>query len=308
MKYQISRSTVIDADIASVRSLITDFNQWNRWSPWTIAEPDCKISVEGYDGEPGHMMCWDGEIIGSGTNTLVELDDSILRYDLVFLKPFKSKAAVSFELERSGDSTKVTWNMDSSMPFFLFFMVNMMKALIEMDYDRGLRMLKEIAEKGEVKAVTKNEGRRSFDGFSYVGIKRRVRIDEMKKHMPKDFEKIVQDVVKDAGKGAKHWLSLYPKFHAKTREMTYIAAVSDEQLEGVDLGPEYVRGELKSGDVLEISHQGSFDFIGNAWSMGMMYVRAKKMKQRGIPFEYYHNNPLETPEEDVRASVFFQVK
>jgi len=55
-----------------------------------------------------------------------------------------------------GDQTKVTWTMNGCVPIFLFFMIGMMKAWIGMDYERGLMMLKELAEKGKVDALTRN--------------------------------------------------------------------------------------------------------------------------------------------------------
>lgn len=40
--------------------------------------------------------------------------------------------------------------MDGKLPYFMFFMVKMMKNWIGMDYERGLAMLKEFIETGEV--------------------------------------------------------------------------------------------------------------------------------------------------------------
>lgn len=90
--------------------------------------------------------------------------------------------------------------------------------------------------------------------------------------------------------------------------MTYIAAVSDEDLKEVDLGPDYVRGEIASSKALEIKHDGAYDFLGNAWSMGMMYLRAKKMKGKHFPFEQYWNSPMEEEPDNLKTSVFYPVK
>ncbi|MEM7469283.1 MAG: SRPBCC family protein, partial [Pseudomonadota bacterium] len=70
MKFTVEKSTTINAPLSKVRPLIEDFSAWNSWSPWTVIEPDCKIDVKGKAGEPGHSMQWEGEIIGSGRNTV----------------------------------------------------------------------------------------------------------------------------------------------------------------------------------------------------------------------------------------------
>lgn len=308
MKYHIERSTEINADLTTVKGLVADFTKWESWSPWTVVEPDTKTTIEGTAGEAGHTMTWEGAINGSGTNTLTNNESNTLTYDLVFMKPFKSQATTTFLFEETGSGTKVTWTMDSTLPFFLFFLVNMMKVLIGMDYDRGLRMLKEVAEKGSVNAETTNNGVVDIPEISYVGIKRTVPFGEMPTQMKKDYEKIIHDVVTTRGKKAQHWLSLYPKFHLSSMKMTYIAAISDENLKDDDLGADYVKGTVKAGKALEIKHRGSYDFIANAWSMGMMYFRIKKLKKNGIPFEQYWNSPMEVAPEELQTSVYFPVK
>lgn len=308
MKYHVEKNTLINADMSTVRSLVEDFSQWNNWSPWTIIEPECTVKVTGKPGEKGHAMSWDGKIIGSGINTLTSNKNNELRYDLEFIKPFKSKAQTGFVLEESEGGVKVTWTMDAGMPFFLFFMVKKMKAWIGMDYDRGLRMLKEMAENGKVNAETINNKVVDLKGFSYVGIQKTVAFEDIGEEMKKDFDTLLDDIVHKRNASPKHWISLYPKMDMVNMRMTYIAAVSDEQLQGEDLDPEYVRGEIKDGKALEIKHNGSYDFLGNAWSMGMMYLRAKKMKQDGVPFELYRNSPKEVQPEELKTSIYFPIK
>lgn len=308
MKYQVTKSTTINAPIDKVRPLIENFQNWDSWSPWRIVEPECPTEVTGSPGEVGHKMSWDGEIIGSGSNTLNSIKSDSISYDLAFLKPFKSKAKVSFQIAEQNDQTKVTWTMDSSMPFFLFFMVKTMKNWIGMDYDRGLRMLKEISENGEVKASTTNKGIQDYEGFSYVGIRRSCHFSEMPKLMSKDFERLVNDVVVERKKGARHWVCLYPKFDMSSMKVTYIAAISDEDLKGENLGSDYETGKIADSKAVEIHHEGSYEFLGNAWSMAMMYVRAKKYKASGIPFEQYWNSPMEVKPEELKTSIFMPIK
>ena len=308
MKYHVERSITIDKDLNTVRSHLEDFSRWNSWSPWTIVEPECPIEITGEPGQVGHSMRWDGQIIGSGINTLSGNDEKRLEYDLEFITPFKSKARTGFSLDETKDGTSVTWTMDGAMPFYLFFMIAMMKGWIAMDYDRGLRMLKAVVEDGGVNASTSNKGVSDLTGFSYVGIQRTATLEEIGVQMKKDFETIIDDVVHKREKSARHWVSLYPKMDMKNLQLTYIAAISDEELKDEDLGPDYVKGSVESGQALEISHEGSYDFLGNGWSMGMMYLRAKKMKQKGIPFEFYWNSPLEVETHELKTSIYFPLK
>ena len=94
----------------------------------------------------------------------------------------------------------------------------------------------------------------------------------------------------------------------KNMQATYIAAVSDEDLSDLDLDADYIQGKINDAKMLEIKHNGSYEFIGNAWSMGMMTMQAKKIKGSGFPFEQYWNSPLEVKPEELKSSIYFPVK
>lgn len=320
MKFEVSKSITIDAPIGKVRGLIEDFKNWNSWSPWTVLEPECTVDVTGTANEPGHSMSWEGEVIGAGKNTLRSSSDTRLIYDLEFVKPWKSTAEVHFEFEEIGNQSssktnpqslpqiKVTWSMNSSMPFFMFFMIKTMKNMIGMDYQRGLIMLKALTEKGHLNCKTNNKGVIEYKGFSYVGIERTLPFEQMPAKMDEDFRQIVKDIVEEKQKSAMHWVCLFPEFNMKTMSVTYIAAVSDENLADIDLGSQYVSGKISDSKALEIRHDGAYTFLGNAWSMGMMNIRARKIKQQHVPFEQYWNSPLEVAPEALKTSIYFPIK
>jgi len=50
-----------------------------------------------------------------------EEENKIIKSDLQFLKPWKSFARVNFMLEPQGEGTKVSWTMESKLPFFMFW-------------------------------------------------------------------------------------------------------------------------------------------------------------------------------------------
>jgi len=307
MKFQVDKSVTIDAELSTVRPYVADFKQWSAWSPWSIIEPNHQSSFVGEPGEAGSLMSWDGEIIGSGKMTLTSVENDHYQHDLEFLAPWKSEAKASVALKSMGNATEVTWTMDGDMPFYLFFMVGMMKAWIGMDYERGLTMLKELAEKGKVDAKTTDEGLVDFAGFSYVGLANKSLMEDMPADMQSDFERVMTDFA-GATNPPQHYLTVYTKVKTAKQLFSYVCAVSSESADQLELGDRYVRGQIPSQKMLEIRHRGSYRFLGNAWSMGHMVTRAKKIKQNGKPFEYYHNSPTEVEESELLTSIYFPVK
>ena len=125
-KFHVEKSVTIEAPLDKVKSVLSDFDQWSAWSPWLLMEPEAKVTVR----DDKKYYEWDGQRVGAGNmellNEQTKGNTSSLTYSLNFLKPWKSNADVSFELSEVDSGTKVTWNMDSSLPFFMFFMKKMM--------------------------------------------------------------------------------------------------------------------------------------------------------------------------------------
>ena len=121
----IERSIVIDAPTEKVYPLVADFHNWRPWSPWLITEPEAKVTVN----EDGKSYSWEGKRTGSGNMTVLdETANRFLNMELNFLKPWKSSSKVRWRFESEGEGTKVTWFMDSSLPWFMFWMTKMMTA------------------------------------------------------------------------------------------------------------------------------------------------------------------------------------
>ena len=173
LPFSLGRSKKIDVPIQDVFKMVGDFSSWRTWSPWLCQEPECPVQISGNPLEKGHKQEWNGKRIGSGEMILDELKaDQLLRYELIFTKPWKSKSEVSFEFVAEGGSTILTWKMKGSVPILLFFLRKMMATFVGADYERGLSMLKELLETGKVLSEVKFRGLASQDGFYYYGIRR----------------------------------------------------------------------------------------------------------------------------------------
>ncbi len=304
-KMNVERSIMIDAPSEKIYAILNNFNEWQAWSPWLITEPEAKVTVS----EDAKSYEWEGNRTGSGNMSITnESENSLIDYDLNFVKPWKSKAKVRFRLEPKDGGTEVAWGMDSSLPFFMFWMTKMMTAFISMDYDRGLRMLKEYVENGFVASKLDFKGESDFPGCDYIGIKSSCAIDQIGEQMMSDFGKLKEYL--DANSDIKTGMAftIYHKWNPAKNRVDYTGAWAVENLpDGVS--EEFLTGSIPATKVHTVSHIGAYHHLGNAWSALYAMHRAKEFKpKKGIhPFEVYVSDPQQVEEKELITEINFAV-
>lgn len=305
-KLVISKSVHINATAEKVYSVISDFNQWQVWSPWMIMDPKVKVTV----APDAQYYEWEGDSVGSGNMTIIGFHEfASVDYNLLFLKPWKSKAKVRFEIKPVGEGVMVTWFMDSSLPFFMFWMKKLTEAFIGMDYNRGLMMLKDYVEEGLVPSKLDFIGENSFEESAFIGLKNTCSKDEMQTKKQADFDKLwqVTEAHKDLvdGKG----FCIYHKWDMVKDEIEYTVGIQMKAMpENLDDG--FVKGQLNPSKTYRLGHVGPHRHLGNAWSTMYSLQRSKvfKANKKIHPFEVYTNLPSEVDENDLSTVVHFALK
>lgn len=304
-KFELERSIAIKAPAASVFSNVRDFCNWPDWSPWILAEPKCEISY----AEDGESYRWAGDIIGAGEMEVLRvIDNREIHYRLTFLKPFKSTSSVSFYFEESNGETNTRWTMSGGLPFFLFWMKKMMVAAIGMDYDRGLRMLKDQVELGCIPSTLKFSGFDTVAGFDYLGLRRDCDFLEVPNLMSEDMKKLRETMQRSGIEAVGRPVSFYDKFDLSKGTTSYTVALPVAS--GTPCPSGLVAGTLPTLKCYAIHHTGPYRHLGNPWAAGMMHQRAKlySLNKANVPFEVYQNNPCDVEEGDLRTSVYFPAK
>jgi len=306
MKLEIQKEIIIDAKVDKVFNLVSDFKHWNTWSPWRIMEPNAFNEIS----DDGRKNSWAGELVGMGTMVKTsEVPNIEIFFDLKFLKPFKSKAKCYFKFsELNLDQTKVTWVMDSSIPFFLFFMKKMMTAMIGMDYERGLKLLKYVAEKGHVQSKISCDGVVEGAGFPYVGIESRCSLDEIGADMESNFRDLMELAKNHPNIESETCFSLYHKFDIVKKNCHYTAGL--KYIGKLEVSSEFTKGELGSSKALKVSHLGAYHHLGNAWSLWYSVIRNKKLKENKSldPIEFYRNDPRQVSVLDIKTDIYLPIK
>ncbi len=310
--FSLERSIVINKPIEEVHQFIGDFNQWRTWSPWLIQEATCPVEIVGEPGTVGHQQTWKGERIGSGTMILAESTESTsINFDLEFFAPWKSKSKTQFIFEASENShghatTKVTWAMQSTLPFFLFFMKKMMIAFIGSDYDRGLKMIKDQLETGQVLSKVDIQGIKKHKGFHYVGFRHRCNIRDIKKIMGPCFQNLIDEKLPMPDL----MITISHKFDMSTGDCELTGAFAYHQKPQFDVPTNMVFGEFPDHEALQVDHVGSYNHLSNGWATAKGYQHFAKIKSAKniADYEVYRNSPVSVEEKDLLTSIMLPIK
>ena len=302
----IKKSTRIEAPAEKVFDVLSNFNHWQAWSPWLIMEPEAQVKI----AEDAKSYSWEGNRVGSGNMKITsEKANQSIDYDLMFLKPWKSKAKVRFELNQNGDATEVTWSMESSLPFFLFWMKKMMEGFVGMDYERGLGMLKELIEEGKVHSKLNFEGQSSYKGCQYVGVRTTCPMGEIGEAMKRDFGKLESYVSQHEDNVFGPALSVYHKWDITKKQVSYTSAIPVKEIPET-LSEGLISGSIPSTEIYTIIHTGPYTHLGNAWSTlyNMKQNKEIKVNKSIDPFEIYVNDPTKVDAKELITAVNFPLQ
>lgn len=151
--FRIERSTTIAAPPAVVYPLISDFHNWQAWSPWERLDPNLKRTYSGAPSGTGAVYGWEGTPkVGSGRMEILQANaPSDVRIQLDFLKPFEAHNTAEFTLRSEGNGSRVTWAMYGPNPLMMRVMKLFMNMenMIGKDFESGLANMKGAAERTE---------------------------------------------------------------------------------------------------------------------------------------------------------------
>ncbi|MBR1218077.1 SRPBCC family protein [Bradyrhizobium sp. U87765 SZCCT0131] len=148
--FAISRSTSIAAPAARIQSMIDDFRQWPRWSPYETKDPDMKRTYSGAASGRGAVYAWEGDKnVGSGRMEILDTSPEKVAIKLDFISPFEAHNVAEFSFAPRGESTTVTWAMHGPVPYIgkiMHLFINMDR-MVGDDFEAGLAKLKVACER-----------------------------------------------------------------------------------------------------------------------------------------------------------------
>lgn len=306
---KVHASIDIAAPASRIRDSLVDFETWPVWSPWLYMEPEATVTYRGSKGVPGHGYDWSGDKTGAGGMTLLKATNVRIDCNLAFLKPFKSQADVAFDLsETTPGNTQVTWHMDSSLPFFMFWMKGTMTGMIRSDYNRGLRLFKDYIEHGSIGSTTEIMNMVSVEPQPYVGVQASSSMESIAESMGITFASAISEAQSSSISITGSPFCIYNYMDIKQGRCKYTAALPVGELT-VASSP-LMSSVRPACTALKVVHTGPYHHLGNAWGTLMAEARQRKLKalKKVPPFEVYLGDTEMTVAADLVTEIYLPVQ
>lgn len=299
----LKREIEIAKDPQFVVQYLANFQNWPIWSPWLILQPDCVLEYSGVPSEVGSRFRWDGQLVGAGQMTLIDKQADRLEMQLVFQKPFRSKARVVMHLRLSDHGCIVKWSMHTNLPWFLFFLKPMMMNTIGLDYERGLKMLKSQLELDAVHSHLEILGEQTLPAINYIGIPGQGLTQQLGLIVHSDFCRLSKKMKELDLEACGSPFVLYNRMNLSSNRHELITAIPISSPAVVE--PPFICDSLPAKPAYTVRHTGSYSFVGNAWALAINSARTKKIKLLKQPFgiERYLNDPQQVEAKDLITEI-----
>lgn len=146
-RYSVSRTITINSTPEIIHRYVGDLNEWDKWGPWQQGNMDFKIIRGPVVAGVGAHQSWSVDDTG-GELTFTRSDPATgIEYELLFNNgSYKSESSIKYD--RSGNSTKVTWNMTgyTDMPFLGGYFALVINPVLGPVFQKSLNNLKLLVE------------------------------------------------------------------------------------------------------------------------------------------------------------------
>jgi len=159
-----------------------------------------------------------------------------------------------------------------------------------MDYERGLKMIKDKLDLGYIASEIKIEGIDNIQPEQYIATRTSCNMNDISTSIREAFNQL-NNLVNDQNIQTNKALAIYHNFDIKNPVCEYSAGIITTSQPNLSNG--FYMGNLPAKKAIKITFKGDYKHLGNAWSAAYMYARSKKLKvNKSIdPIEFYLTDP-----------------
>lgn len=310
--HQVEVSIEIDAQPATVFALLNDLRRFSDWSPWTHTDPNARVLFSGPARGVDAMMTWDGAIIGSGSQRIIES----LPHEHVgmVMNPGESgEARAWFDLKPGVGTTLVRWGFEADYGLNIVgrYFAPMLGGIVARDYHAGLLRLKDLAEglpSADFSDIEIEQIVVEAVPIAYLSTTSRSDPAAISEALGKAYFQVLSFIDKHNLSDAGAPLSIMRTVSGS--ELRFDAAIP---VRGVNDstprdGSGVKVGETYAGPVIRVRHVGSYKGLGTTQRKISAYLAAYGIARAGAAWESYVSDPGKVAEADLLTYVYYPIK
>ena len=296
--YHVERSMTIAAAPDVVFENVKYWNKWQGWLPWAKDDSTMKISYTGIDGTVGSGYSWVGDKSGSGemSTTALKANEEIT-YHLKFITPYESHADGYVRLAAGAGGTRVTWAMygEDRFPWNIMMLFMNMDKMIGPDFERGLTMLKEIAEKEEAKIAGYEIIAVDLPGRTFAAIRQEVKFADIQTFFTNSIGRLMGAAGEKGARVTGAPCGLFYTWDETAQSTGMAAAVPIAAARQLGTGIEVIT--TPKGKAFLIDYYGPFEQSVYAYKAMDRYFAKQGLKQAAPIIEEYLTDPSLEPDQ-----------
>lgn len=309
--HSIEVSREIDAHPATVFALVNDFRRFTLWAPWAEVDPNARFIYSGPTRGEGATVTWDGAIVGSGTQTIV--DSRPFDYVGIAINAGEpGEARTWFRLKPGVGTTIVHWGFEADHGLNIVgrYFASMLGSVVARDYEAGLENLEELAESLPAADFSDVEIEQLIVEpvqIAYLSARSRREPGATAEAMGNAYFEILNFIDDNNLDDAGAPLAITRTFVGA--EMLFDAAIP---VRGVTEatpkdGPGVRIGKTYGGPVIRVRHVGSYRQLSTTHRKIAAYLAAHGIERNGDSWESYVSDPAKVAEEDLLTYVYYPV-
>jgi effector-binding domain-containing protein len=309
---RVEVSALIDAPPATVFALVNDFRRVELWSPRSAADPNARTIFSGPARGVGATVTWDGMIVGSGTQTIVE--SRAHEYVATTMNPGeRGEAQTWFDIAREDGKTRTTWGFEHDHGLNLVgrYFALLVSGVVRREYESGIAALKQLAESLprtdfgdlDVEHVVVEPTK-----IAYLATTSRPEPAAISDAMGKAYFEILSFIDRHGLTEAGAPLSIVRGFAGSQLRFDAAIPVRGVADESPGDGATVKLGDTYKGPAIRVRHVGSYRQLGVTHRKIAAYLAALGLERNGDAWETYVSDPTRVPETELLTDVYYPVR
>ena len=309
---RVEVSTLIDAPPATVFALVNDFRRADLWSPRTATDPNARVIFSGPHRGVGARVTWEGAIVGSGTQTIVE--SRPFEHVATTINPGEAgEAHTWFDLGREDGGTRVTWGFvhDHGLNLVGRYFALLLSGVVKREFETGIAALQVLAESlpsadfGDLEVehlvVEALE-------IAYLPTTSAPDAAAVSAAMGKAYFEILSFIDRHglAENGAP--MSIVRGFAGSQLRFDAAIPVRGVTDQPPRAGAAVRLGHTYAGPVVRVRHTGSYRQLGATHRKIAAYLAALGLERNGDAWETYISDPTRVTESELLTDIYYPVR